>query len=73
MKVRISYTVEATDFLRYAIHHHYSTKSEKARKATRSEVRQWFEMNGESCNDDITYEYQLSLENDKGAPAKAKP
>ena len=56
MKVRIAYTVEASDHLRYAIAHRYGER----RLATRKEVRRWFE-ESPSATDDLIYDYEYHL------------
>lgn len=64
MRVRVCYTVEATDEYRRAINHHFGRPG----MATRADVQQWLEQNGTSCDDDIMYEY----ENDRAEQGAAK-
>jgi hypothetical protein len=48
MKVKISYTVEVDDEMREAINFYYGETG----LATRSDIRHWFMLNGETLNDD---------------------
>ena len=54
MRVRIAYTIEASDDFRLALNYNYGQKG----KASREDIVIWYQMNGESCNDDMLYEYE---------------
>jgi hypothetical protein len=52
MKVRIDYSIEATDYLRRAIRNHYGLEG----LATREEIKDWFRLHGEAETDTILYD-----------------
>jgi hypothetical protein len=52
MRVRIAYTVEIDDVIRRAINEWYGRPG----LATREEIRRWYENNGRSMDDDLSYE-----------------
>lgn len=54
MRVRVAYTVNVDDDFRMAIRHHIG---QCGTLATRAEIRQHFEMSGESEDDDLTQEW----------------
>ena len=58
MNVRISYVVEVTDQTRRAINMHYG----KPGLATRDEVKRWYEAQGTSSDDDLSWDYQQAVE-----------
>jgi hypothetical protein len=49
MKVRVSYTVDATDALRRALNAHYGREG----LATREQVKRWYEDHGANGADDL--------------------
>lgn len=53
MRVRVAYTVEASDWFRRAIRRYYGQTG----LATRAEVRRWMEQYGDSMNDDLSMAY----------------
>ena len=53
MKVRVSYIVNIDDRTRRAIRFYYGDTG----KATRKEVKMFYEQNGGTLDDDILYEY----------------
>ena len=55
MRVRVAYTVDASDDYRMALRHHWG---QCGTLATRAEVRQEAEVSGESNGDDLMYEWQ---------------
>lgn len=66
MRVRVSYTIEATDEYRRAIRFHFGREG----YATRTEVREWLELHGSQDDDDILYElaqYKWSRRANKAA------
>jgi len=54
MRVRIAYTVEVSDHFRLALNYHYGQKG----KASREDVVLWYQMNGESCDEDLLSDYE---------------
>ena len=60
MKVRISYTVEVSDYLRRAIRHYYGETG----LATREEVKDWIERYGSSEDDNLVQALQNSEDAD---------
>lgn len=58
MKVRVSYTVDVDDSFRRGINRWYGRPG----LATRAEVRDWFQANGASMNDDISWGEQVAAE-----------
>lgn len=54
MKVKISYVVDVSDDMRRGIRMHYGEKG----LATRQEIKDWYEAQGHSCDDDIQYSGQ---------------
>lgn len=52
MKVRISYVVEVDDTIRRAMRHYYGQNG----LATRDEIKQWYEQNGGTLDDDALAE-----------------
>jgi hypothetical protein len=60
MKVRVSYTVVVDDEIRRAIARYHGQEG----LASRDEIKQWYEMNGLSMDDDLSL---LSETNDENA------
>lgn len=58
MKVIINYTVIIDDRIRRAIRYYYGGTG----KATRKEVKVFYEQNGGTLDDDISYEYDHRIE-----------
>lgn len=54
MKVRIAYTIDASERLRRAINHHFGRPG----LASALDVRHWFTSNGDSANADLIHELQ---------------
>lgn len=61
MRVKIEYTVEASDDWRRAIRNFYG----KEGLATRAEIKQWCWMYGSSADDDIMWELQQKLKQEE--------
>lgn len=59
MKVRVSYTIDASDDYRWAISHRYGNHE---RMATREEIVDWATTYGSQCDDDLIQEWQEWLE-----------
>ncbi len=65
MKVRIDYTIEATDVYRRAINHHYG----RTGMATLPEVQSFVEDYGRSVDDDIQAELLAHWDSKRGDAA----
>ena len=58
MRVKIEFVVEVDDDYRRAINAHYGQPG----LASRAEIKRWFEMFGQSMNDDLSYDIDLARE-----------
>lgn len=58
MRVRVDYSIDAGDWYRRAIRHHYG----KDGLATREETRRWLERYGSSGDDDLSHDLQMAIE-----------
>ena len=60
MRVRICYTAEVDDTYRRAINHYYGMPG----LASRQDVKDWLEVHGSSCDEDILTDLENSEQGD---------
>ena len=64
MRIRISYPVETTDYMRRVIRWYYK-RDEGKKMATRADLQDWYRLNGTMLDEDAQYEYDNFLDDEE--------